>query len=158
MDIIFCSEDGVFNYRACAVIVHNDHILAMRDGRSPYYYLPGGRVQLNETAEAAVLREIKEELGVDAAIVRPLWLNQGFFKEDVSGDAYHEICLYYLVDVSATDLLSRGASFVCHDGGKELHFEWLPFDTLKTTYFYPLFLKDKIFNLPDSLTILEEHE
>ena len=158
MDITFRSDDGVFNYRACAVIVHNDTILAMRDGRSPYYYLPGGRVQLHETAEAAVLREIKEELGVDAAIVRPLWLNQGFFKEDVSDDAYHEICLYYLVDVSETNLLSRGTTFVCHDGGKELQFEWLPFDVLTSSYFYPLFLKDKIFNLPDSLTILEKHE
>jgi len=158
MDITFRYDDGVFNYRACAVIVHNDHLLAMRDGRSPYYYLPGGRVQLHETAEAAVLREIKEELGVDAAIVRPLWLNQGFFKEDVSDDAYHEICLYYLVDVSETDLLSRGTTFVCHDGDKELQFEWLPFDTLRSTYFYPLFLKDKIFDLPNELTILEQYE
>ena len=57
VDITFRSDNGVFNYRACAVIVHNNHILAM-----------------------------------------------------------------------------------------------------KSAYFYPLFLKDKIFNLPDSLTILEEHE
>lgn len=158
MDITFRSEDGVFNYRVCAVIIHNDMILAMRDGRSPYYYLPGGRVQLHETAETAVLRELQEELGVDATVVRPLWFNQGFFKEEVSDEAYHEICLYFLVDVTATDLLSRGTTFVCYDGGKELRFEWLPFNALKSTYFYPLFLKDKIFNLPDELTILEEYE
>ena len=158
MDITFRTDDGVFNYRACAVMIHNDQILAMRDGRSPYYYLPGGRVQFHETAEAAVLREIKEELGVEASIIRPLWLNQGFFKEEVSGDAYHELCLYYLVDVSATDVLSRGTTFICHDNDKELRFEWLPFDALKNAYFYPLFLKDNIFNLPDTLTILAEHE
>ncbi len=158
MDITFRAESGVFNYRACAVIIHHDAILAMRDERSPYYYLPGGRVQLHETAEAAVLREIQEELGVIATIVRPLWLNQGFFKEEVSAETYHELCLYYLADVTETDLLSRGTSFVCHDGGKELQFEWLPFDALKSTYFYPLFLKEKIFNLPDTLTILEEYE
>ncbi len=158
MDITFRTDGGIFNYRACAVMIHNNTVLAMRDGRSPYYYLPGGRVQLHETAEAAVLRELKEELDIDATITRALWFNQGFFKEEVSGDAYHEICLYFLVDVSATNLLSRGESFVCHDSGKELQFEWLPFDTLKSTYFYPLFLKDKIFHLPDTLTILEEHE
>ena len=158
MDITFRGDDGVFNYRVSAIIIHKEQILAMRDERSPYYYLPGGRVQLHETAEAAVLREIKEELGVDAVVVRALWLNQGFFKEEVSGDAYHEICLYYLVDVSATDLLSRGSNFICHDNSKELRFEWLPFDILKSTYFYPLFLKDKIYNLPDTITILEEHE
>ncbi len=51
----------------------------MQDEESPYYYLPGGRVSLNETTEKAILREIKEELKIDAKIVRPLWLNQGFF-------------------------------------------------------------------------------
>ena len=34
----------------------------------------------------------KEELKIKARIVRPLWLNQGFFKEDVDGLHYHEIC------------------------------------------------------------------
>ena len=51
----------------------------MHDERSPYYYLPGGRVQINETAEDAMIREIREELEIDINIIRPLWFNQGFF-------------------------------------------------------------------------------
>lgn len=61
MDITFKTSEGKFNYRVCAVIINDDKILAMQDERSPYYYLPGGRVSLNETAEKAILREIKEE-------------------------------------------------------------------------------------------------
>ena len=45
--------------------------------------------------EKAILREIKEELEIDAKIVRPLWLNQGFFVEDVTGEKYHELCIYF---------------------------------------------------------------
>ena len=118
MDISFQNGNAKFNYRACAVILHEGKILAMRDERSPYFYLPGGRVQMGETAEQAVLRELAEELWITARIVRPLWLNQGFFQEDVDGLHYHELCLYFLVDVSpyrsappgATDFPCRRAS------------------------------------------------
>ena len=160
MDISFRTVDGVFNDRVCGMIISNGKILAMHDQRSPYYYLPGGRVQIGETYEEAVLRELHEELGIAASIDRPLWLNQGFFTEDVDHLRYHELCLYFLMDISKTDLLSRGESFICTDaeGGKTLRFEWLPFERLKDEYFYPLFLKEKIFDLPDTLTLLANRE
>lgn len=50
MDISFKTADGVFNYRVAAIILRENKILAMHDERSPYYYLPGGRVSLYETA------------------------------------------------------------------------------------------------------------
>lgn len=160
MDISFKMDMGKFNFRVCGLILSEGQILAMHDERSPYYYLPGGRVQLGETTEEAVIREIREELGIQSRIVRPLWLNQAFFTEVIDQMHYHELCLYFLMDVSNTDLLSRGESFVCTDaeGGKTLHFEWLPFERLKDEYFYPLFLKEKIFDLPDTLTILTNRE
>ena len=64
MDISYQEGGGKFNYRVCAVMVHEGKLLAMRDERSPNYYLPGGRVKLGETAENAVLRELREELGI----------------------------------------------------------------------------------------------
>jgi len=107
-DITFKTETGSFNYRVCAVIIHDGKILAMKDERLPYFYLPGGRVNLYERAEDAVLRELSEELHVDAKIIRPLWLNQAFFVEDVNHERYHELCLYFLMDILDTDLFSRG--------------------------------------------------
>ncbi len=157
MDITFQTEEGVFNYRVCAVIVHDGRLLAMRD-RSPYYYLPGGRVRFHETAKQAVLREVGEELGVQAEIVRPLWLNQGFFTEDVSQKRYHELCMYFLMDIEKTDLLSRGSRFSRLEDGQEHKFEWIPFEALEGEYLYPAFIKKQIFNLPDTLEILEEYE
>ena len=158
MDITFKTEEGQFNYRVCAIIVKEGKILAMHDERSPYYYLPGGRVRMNETAEDAVLREVREELEVDAEIVRPLWLNQAFFVEDVSGERFHELCLYFLVDVSKTDILSRGEKFMLRERHHVHEFEWLAFDRLESEYFYPNFLKRKIYELPDCLTLLAEIE
>ena len=63
MDISYVWEKQKFNYRVCAIMLSDGKILAMHDERSPYFYLPGGRVKLGETAEQAVVREVQEELG-----------------------------------------------------------------------------------------------
>ena len=46
MDISFKVNNEKFNYRVCAMIISDNKILAMHDERSPYFYLPGGRVEL----------------------------------------------------------------------------------------------------------------
>ena len=158
MDISFVSGREKFNYRVCAVMISDGKLLAMHDERSPYFYLPGGRVQMGETCEHAVIREVEEELCISPKILRPLWLNQGFFTEDVDQLRYHELCVYYLMDISGTDLLSRGERFTLREGAHTHDFEWLAFERLRDEYFYPVFLKTAIFQLPDHLTIREEHE
>lgn len=156
MDITFKTDEGRFNYRVCAIMINENRLLAMHDKRSPYFYLPGGRVNLHETAEFAVLREVKEELAIDAEIVRPLWFNQSFFIEDVNNERYHELCLYFLVDISKTNLLDKGEKFSIAEGKHEHIFEWLDFKNLKSEYLYPLFIKDKIYDLPNDLTMITE--
>lgn len=155
-DLTFSRPEGVFNVRAGAVIVHEGKLLAMRDERSPYYYLPGGRLRLHETAEQAALRELREELGIEAKIARPLWLCQNFFTEDVSHEKYHELCFYFLMDISQTDLLSRGESFSGAERHHRQRFCWLPFESLADAYLYPLFIKERIFDLPQQLELLTE--
>lgn len=158
MDISFNYENQKFNYRVCAMMIADNKILAMHDERSPYFYLPGGRVTMGETAEQAVIREVQEELGVTPSIIRPLWLNQAFFTEDVDNLNYHELCIYFLMDITETDLLTRGSVFTSKEGHRTHTFEWLEFQRLKSEYFYPLFLKNDIFNLPDEFTIRTETE
>ena len=158
MDISFKFSNDKFNYRVCAMMISDGKILAMKDERSPYYYLPGGRVKIGETAENAVIREVQEELGIISKISRPLWLNQAFFTEEIDNLHYHELCIYFLMDITDTDLSSRGEQFTIKEGCHTHTFEWLEFDRLKNEYFYPLFLKKEIFNLPDTFTIRTEIE
>jgi len=158
MDLSFKCDRQKFNYRVCAMIIADHKILAMRDERSPYFYLPGGRVTMGETAEHAVMREVQEELGIIPKIIRPVWLNQAFFTEDVDNLRYHELCIYFLMDVSETDLLKSGDTFIRTEGLHTHAFEWLEFSRLKDEYFYPLFLKEEIFRLPNGLTLRTEIE
>jgi len=55
-----------------AVIQHKDKILLglrKRDGR---WELPGGKVDAGESPHQCIIREVKEELGIDVAVVRIL--------------------------------------------------------------------------------------
>ena len=158
MDLTFKTDAGVFNFRVCAIILHQGALLVTKNKATPYYYLPGGRVKLHEDAETAIRRELYEELGIVGKIVRPVWLNQGFFTEDVTKERFHELCIYFLIDVSETDLPYRGNSFVRFEGEKCYLYEWLPLSQIKDEYLYPLFIKEKIHDLPQHLTLLAEYE
>ena len=158
MDVVLKTENGRFNYRACAVILNDNKILAMTDENVPYYYLIGGKVELHERAENAVLREIKEEMNIDAEIVRPLWACQNFFTEKVNKDRYHELCFYFLVDISKTDILEKGNKFVLKEGKHTLTFEWLNISELNDKYLVPEFIKKEIFDLPQTLKLITEIE
>ena len=101
---------------------------------------------------------VSQELDVTLKINRPLWLNQAFFTEDVDGICYHELCIYFLMDISNTNLLERGNTFTLTEGKYTHTFEWLEFDRLKDEYFYSLFLKKEIYNLPNGFTLRTELE
>ena len=158
MDISFKTGEGRFNYRVCGIIVHEGKLLVMRDYGIGHYYLPGGRVQLHETTDAAILREMREELQITAQIERPLWLNQSFFTLDGTDERFHEVCMYYLMDISKTDLLARGEVFSFEEGGHIHTFSWMLFEQLREAYIYPLFIKEQIFHLPETLTLMTEFE
>ena len=66
--------------------------------------------------------------------------------------------LTFLVDVSETDLPSRGDRFTRRERRHTHTFEWLPFGRLKDEYLYPLFLKTEIFHLPEQLTLRTDRE
>ncbi len=147
MDISFKTAEGAFNYRAAAIIVHDGRILVLQDEGIPHDYLPGGRVHLGETAEAALARELREELDITLTPHRLVFMAESFFT--LMGTRYHEMCLYHLMKASP-ELLVRGESFTRIEGSEVHHFRWVKFEELRDMSFFPIFLKKRIFSLPDT--------
>ncbi len=61
--------------RAAVVSLRDDRLLVIRrwkQGRR-YAVLPGGGVELNESAQDAALRELDEETGLPGEVLRHLW-------------------------------------------------------------------------------------
>ncbi|MFR6470863.1 MAG: NUDIX hydrolase [Turicibacter sanguinis] len=149
MDVTFQTDVGRFNYRVAGVLIHENRLLVMTDERSPYYYLPGGRVSMNEESTMAIKREIKEELDVEVEVTQLLWIVENFFVEQQSQEQFHEIGMYYLLQLTEEDILKRGQEFIMNEGGyKKLSFLWIPLEKIKHLNIYPLFLKERIMNLP----------
>ena len=152
MDLTLKTKEGYFNYRVAGVIINDNKILAQRNTNTNEYYLPGGRVAFGETSEDAILREIKEELKIDITDYRPLWLNECFFDE--CGKNFHEIGMYYYVDISNTSFNHFKTEFELEEGKRINTYAWLDINNLDNISLYPEFIKTEINNITDTFKLI----
>lgn len=146
MDLTLRTEMGLFNHRVAAVIVHNNKLLVQKNVKTKEYYLPGGRINYGESSEEAIIREMTEELGVTVIDYRSLWINECFFVD--SGTRFHEVGIYYLVNLENTEFNHYEPFFELIEGSRVNTYEWLDIDSLESIALYPLFVKTEIKN-PD---------
>ncbi|MBN2693188.1 NUDIX domain-containing protein [bacterium] len=157
MDCSFTADKGYFRYRSAAIIVENNSILMAKNDVDDYYYSVGGAVKLHESAEEAVVREVFEETGVKYEIDRALFIHENFFK-GFNSDAdlkCHEIAIYFLMKPKGDQILND-TGYV-YDGVRERMF-WLPIDRLDEYKLYPLFFKEELFNITNSIKHIKTEE
>ena len=96
MDLTIDVEGYKLNIRVAGIIIHNNKILTHRDINKDHYCLPGGRIEIGETSEQAIKREIKEELGKDVEIIEYKSTIENFF--EFENNKYHEIYFLYKIE------------------------------------------------------------
>ena len=141
-DICVRCGEGVVNIRVGAIIIKDNKVLMVKNNRDDYYYSVGGRIQFGETAEQAIIREIKEELGCELEVDRLGFICEAYFYGTIGDDQerliYEPAFYFYMKVPDGFDLKS---DIFLEDGTPE-YLEWVPLDTDKVIY--PEFFKTEL--------------
>jgi 8-oxo-dGTP diphosphatase len=83
-----------------AVLIHEGRVLLIKRGKEPLrgrWVVPGGTVEVGETLEQALVREVQEETGL---VVRPIEVVLVFDRIERDGEAvrYHYVIIDYLCE------------------------------------------------------------
>lgn len=96
----FVSKAGIIcTLRAAALIIRNNKLLVAKSMDYDCYYTVSGGIEINETSEDAVIREVYEETGSSLEIEKLAFIQERFL--EVNKQQYHEIAFLYLMKNNA---------------------------------------------------------
>jgi ADP-ribose pyrophosphatase YjhB (NUDIX family) len=141
--ISFDRNNTRFNLRVGGAIYRASTVLLQTVDEIDFWVVPGGRVEMLESAEDALVREIHEELGVEPEIQRVLWIVENFVSFE--GVHFHEIGLYFLASVSQS---VADGMFYNSEPGTPLRLRWFAIEDLARANRKPSFLRERLRHPP----------
>lgn len=152
-DIKMKEENGSFRLRVSGMIIRDNKLLVHETQKFVGFCLPGGHVEIGETTKQAILREMKEELNIDAQIINLFCINENIYIKDEK--TVQEINYYYKLK-SLSKLPNKTFSIKEIDKGieKEHKFHWINIDELENKNFKPNHISKKIMNDLDKNNII----
>ena len=125
--------------RAAGILLSGEWVLLQRRSNEALWALPGGKVELGESAAQALVRELTEELSLSALCGQLVFVAENFF-----GDANaraHEVGLYFIASFQSESLpVPGGDSFAGVEPAKHLEFRWFKRSRLSEVTLRPPFL------------------
>jgi ADP-ribose pyrophosphatase YjhB (NUDIX family) len=146
-----------FTFRVGGILIHHEHVLCQLASKEDFWFLPGGRAELGESASVTLLREMQEELGVHMKIDRLLYVVENFFKDPE--DTWHELGLYFLMTAPTDSYLNQSLESIrrVDEVGNHLRFDWLPIRQLEEFLLYPICFQKALQKIPGHTVHIEEH-
>lgn len=126
------TSDLTFRPAVYGIIIKGKKILLSKqwDG----YDFPGGGIELGEDTQRALIREVKEETGMDVNPSKIQYCSNSFFKLPFKGNFVHSIHMYYQCDVIGGDLSTD--FFDANEVKYADHPEWVDLDQIPNIKIY----------------------
>ena len=121
--LIVRNKDKLFVYKV------NDEIK-----KEEFYRLLGGGIEFGETAEEALRREIKEEIGAGIKNIRLLDIKENIYTFE--GEAGHEIVFVFEAEFKDKEFYNKN-NLEIKDRKKGRKAVWVEIEELKRKKFYP---------------------
>ena len=145
MDVKIKTNDLKFKFRVCGIIINDGKIL-LEEYSKDSFCLPGGYVNLGESSEDAIQRELKEELEIDFNIDSFLGVIENFFT-NLRLVKTHGIEFYYKVSFKNVDDIKKiDYNRIENDHGfmVQHHFRWIDLSDLDNINLVPNVIINKI--------------
>lgn len=115
-----------------AIILKQNRILFCKRKDRSYFFLPGGHVEFGEKAEKALIREIKEELGI--VLKQPTYIGiiENIYFDKDEDKKHHEINLIFSVQIKKSSVKTNE---------DHIDFFWIKVKDLKNKQIEPVALK-----------------
>ena len=125
--------------RAAGILLSGEWVLLQRKKNEAVWALPGGKVELGESAAQALGRELTEELALSVACGELVFVAENFF--GVARSWVHEVGLYFLATFHPESLPVPGSGvFAGVEPAKYLEFCWFRRSSLNEVELRPPFL------------------
>lgn len=136
------TEDYNFKFRVSGVIIKNDKLLLVDMDDSGFLCLPGGYVELGETTEEAMRKELLEEIGEKFEIDKYLGVVENYFINKYA-KKIHEISFYYLMTPIEKIDTNNNFTIIENDKGRKikLDIKWIDLKEIKNYDIRPSILK-----------------
>lgn len=149
MDVKIKTDDLKFKFRVSAIAINEEKLLVNKYGEDSYC-LPGGYVAIGETSEEAMIRELKEETGLDFKTTKFAGVIENFFT-NIRNQKTHGIDFYYYVDLKedSYDSLDMNYQESEETGGIKHEYSWIPLSDIYEYNILPNIIREDIKNNSD---------
>ena len=141
-DICVPCGEGLVNVRVGAIIRKDGKLLMVHHEAGDYYYSVGGRIQFGESAQEAIVREVKEETGLTMEVEGLGFVHENFFTADSRskmGLPVYEISFFFFMK------LPEGGDLCCasvNEDGLPEKIQWV--DPKSEVTIYPDFFRNDL--------------